>query len=85
MLTRSVGVISSSQFLQLPFQNYILIRNFSIIYHDSESGSRQIRAKETVNTFAGIRKNCAVPSLHRDSFSAPLARGTWISARCCVR
>jgi len=47
-----------------------LIRYFSIIYDDSESGSRQISAKETINTFAGIRKNYAIPSLRRDTLSA---------------
>ena len=56
--------------MQTPFQNSFLIRYLSIIYHDSESGSKQIRAKETVNTFAGIRKNYAIPSLRRDTFSA---------------
>ena len=60
MLTRSVGVINLSQFLQPPPPYSILIRYYSIIYHDSESGSRQMRAKETINTFAGIRKNCAM-------------------------
>ena len=70
MLTRTVGVISLSHFLQPPFRNSILIRYLSIIYHDSESGSRQIRTKETSNTFAGICKNCAIPSLRRDTFSS---------------
>jgi len=69
-ITRSVGVISLSQFLQPHFKKSILIRYLSIIYHDFESGSRQIRAKETIKTFAGIRKNCAIPSLRRDTFSA---------------
>jgi len=59
-----------SQFLQPHFKKSILIRYLSIIYHDFESGSRQIRAKETIKTFAGIRKNCAIPSLRRDTFSA---------------
>ena len=67
MLTRSVGVINLSQFLQPPPRYSILIRYYSIIYHDSESGSRQMRAKETINTFAGIRKNCAMVACRPDT------------------
>ena len=30
-------------------------------------------------------KNCATPSLHRDSLLAPLARGNWIVTGCLRR
>jgi len=40
----------------------------------------QVSLKSGLITCTLIGKNCAVPSLRRDSFSARLPAGTWICA-----
>jgi hypothetical protein len=37
-------------------------QNFSAIYKNRDFGSGQIRATETILSFAGTCKNCAIPS-----------------------
>jgi hypothetical protein len=50
--------------------NFILIRYLSSIYLSRESGSRQIRAKETVNLSPGFAKTAPWWLARRDNFSA---------------
>jgi hypothetical protein len=54
--------------------NFIVTIKFSILYQTRDFGSRQILH---LDNFLVRRdgKNCAIPSLHRDSFLAPLALG----------
>jgi len=82
-LTRTVGVINLSQFLpvtltvlswQLNFQSSIKLVIF---------GSGQI---QSMDNFLVRRdgKNCAIPSLHRDSFLVPPEAGIRIVTGCFV-
>jgi hypothetical protein len=49
--------------------NFIVINNhFKHLYYTATSGSGQINVQMTLIQFAGICKNCAIPSAHRDSF-----------------
>jgi hypothetical protein len=69
-LTRTVKVINLSQFLQTTQDDFILTRYLSPIYINRGSGSGQISAKETIKSFAGICKNCAMVACRRDNFVA---------------
>jgi hypothetical protein len=49
--------------------SFIMINNhFKHLFSTATSGSGQINVQMTLIQFAGTCKNCAIPSLHRDSF-----------------
>ena len=54
--------------------SFIVMINFSLTYQIRDFGSGQILSTGTTLSFVGICKNCAIPSLHRDSFLAKVIR-----------
>jgi hypothetical protein len=58
--------------------SFILTKNISIIYLTRDFGSWQILPLENF-IFRRDGKNCAIPSLHRDSFLAKVS-GSWPDA-----
>ena len=68
-LTRSVGVICLSQYLQSNLDSLIVINNqLKPLKTTVTSGSGQLTAQMTLFTFARTCKYCAIPACHRDSF-----------------
>jgi hypothetical protein len=70
-LTRSVGVICLSQYLQSNLDSLIVINNqLKPLKTTVTFGSGQLTAQMTLFTFAGTCKYCAILACHRDNSTA---------------
>ena len=66
-ITRTVGVINLSQFLQPPPRKYILIRYFSFFNMTLNPALDKFKLKRQLKTFAGFCKNCAMVACRPDT------------------